>query len=138
MAANRRPVPLRRRRLIRMSEQLIRYLSVGVINTLVGLSIIWGLMLLGVDPVTANACGYAVGLVVAFILNRAWTFRVEAEFGQIVRYLLAFMVAYGINVVILNFCLQLFGGQGFLEQLPAMAAYTLSFYLLCKYYVFRA
>ena len=121
-----------------MSEQLIRYLSVGVINTLVGLSIIWGLMLLGVDPVTANACGYAVGLVVAFILNRAWTFRVEAEFGQIVRYLLAFMVAYGINVVILNFCLQLFGGQGFLEQLPAMAAYTLSFYLLCKYYVFRA
>ena len=138
MAANRRPVPLRRRRLIRMSEQLIRYLSVGVINTLVGLSIIWGLMLLGVDPVTANACGYAVGLVVAFILNRAWTFRVEAEFGQIVRYLLAFMVAYGINVVILNVCLQLFGGQGFLEQLPAMAAYTLSFYLLCKYYVFRA
>jgi putative flippase GtrA len=136
MAAPRRAVSLRRRGVIAMPGEILRYLSVGALNTLVGLSVIWGLMLLGVPPVPANLGGYVVGLVIAFFLNRAWTFRATAQAWQGLRYIAAFGLAYGLNLAILTAGLALFDAQGFVAQLPALAAYTASFFVLCKYYVF--
>lgn len=53
----------------------IRFCSVGVLNTLIGLAIIFGLMRFGgVQYVLANAIGYAIGMMLSFALNRSWTF----------------------------------------------------------------
>ena len=121
-----------------MRTEVLRYLAVGVLNKATGLSAIWGLMLLGVAPIAANLGGYLIGLCVAFVLYRRWAFRVGSTQGQVLRFALAFAVAYGINVAALSAGLALFDARGFLAQLPALAAYTVSFYFLNKFYVFAA
>lgn len=136
MAAARRAVSMRRCSVIAVPGEVLRYLSVGVLNTLVGLSVIWGLILLGAPPVPANLGGYVAGLMIAFFLNRAWTFRATARPRQALRYIAAFGLAYGINLAILTVGLALLDLHGFLAQLPALAGYTVSFFLLCKFFVF--
>ena len=64
-ALQRRPVAL----------QLLRFVVVGVANTLTTYAVIWLLHARGgvaVGP--ASAAGYAVGMVQGFALNRFWTF----------------------------------------------------------------
>jgi hypothetical protein len=52
-----------------------RLLSVGAVNTLVGLGVIYACKrLLVFGDILANASGYAVGVTIAFMLNRHWTF----------------------------------------------------------------
>jgi putative flippase GtrA len=54
---------------------LMRYLLVGVANTLVGLSTIYFAMyILQLGVVSANAFGYSIGILLSFALNKTWTF----------------------------------------------------------------
>ncbi|ASM35566.1 GtrA-like protein [Campylobacter sputorum subsp. bubulus] len=46
-----------------LDTKLIKYLLVGVLNTIVGFGIIFGLMFLGVSPEISNLSGYLVGIV---------------------------------------------------------------------------
>ena len=67
--------------------QFLRYSLVGLLNTALGLLVIWGLMLAGFGPYSANVAGYAVGLVLSFFLNRAWTFHAQRESWPVARFL---------------------------------------------------
>lgn len=118
-------------------RQIMRYLSVGLVNTLVGLSLIWSLMFLGLHPLVANAAGYGVGMVIAFFLNREWTFQVAARSGQATRYIISFLISYGINIAVLISTISFFESAGFIAQPVAIAAYSVSFFLISKHYVFR-
>src|SRR3546814_17340484 len=77
----------------------IRFVIVGVLNTLVGLGIIFGgKYFLGMGDVTANIAGYAVGLLVSFTLNYAWTFEYSGpKLAAAVRFLMVFGVSYILN-----------------------------------------
>ena len=55
--------------------QLHRYSMVGLLNTLLGYGVIFALMALSISALVANAVGYAVALVLAFVLNRQFVFR---------------------------------------------------------------
>jgi len=84
-------------------RQLARFLTVGLVNTLVGLAVIFLLMRLGAHYVFANASGYAVGLGVSFVLNRSWTFRAKSgASGQLARYLSVFAVCYLLNLAVVG------------------------------------
>jgi putative flippase GtrA len=53
----------------------LRFVVGGVINTVVGLGIIYGCKyFLEMNNVLANIAGYVVGLTVSFALNSTWTF----------------------------------------------------------------
>src|SRR5580700_2240950 len=79
---------------------LIRYLAVGVANTMIGLSTIYLCMaVLRTSDVISNLVGYAVGITCSFILNRRWTFQTrDAIAPQLARFLLVLAVAYIINL----------------------------------------
>ena len=81
-------------------RQLLRFLSVGVLNTLVGLTAIYCLRASGASEVAANAGGYAIALVASFITNKRWTFESEGNWG---RHLLGFLsivlFAYTLNLL---------------------------------------
>lgn len=109
----------------------------GALNTMLGLSVIYGLMLLAVHAVVSNLIGYAAGLALAFTLNRSWTFRVKFARAQVLKYILAFLISYGLNLAILKTALTMLHMNPFLAQLPALATYTASFFLLSKHYVFH-
>lgn len=115
-------------------DELLRYGVAGALNSLVG----YGVFILALDwfalaPQLANASSYAVGLCMAFVLNRYFVFS-GARFScaAAVRFLLCFGFAFAINQLVLVVLLS--GGLAGprIAQLFAMATYTVAFYALNK------
>jgi putative flippase GtrA len=84
---------------------LIRYLLVGVVNTLVGLGIIYlAMYFLHMDLASSNAIGYTIGIMVSFVLNKKWTFDSQDQVVySFLRYLLVLLVAYVTNLATVLF-----------------------------------
>lgn len=124
-------------------EQVVRFGGVGVLNTIVGLAIIWLAMWVGMPPIASNAIGYAVGLTLSFWLNRSWTFeggqqnnsssglRSEAQ-----RFFIAFLTAWLLNVAVVWMGLHYTTSSPYLLQIAGMATYTLMFFVICRVWVF--
>jgi putative flippase GtrA len=117
-------------------SQLMRYGLVGVANTFVGLGVILILqMLAGLDPYSANAGGYAVGLATSFLLNRAWTFRVsDRPADRLLRFMLAFAISYTANLGTLALLINPVGMVA--AQAVAVVVYSTIFFVFCRVYVF--
>ena len=116
----------------------IRFCSVGVLNTLIGLAIIFGLMRFGgVQYVLANAIGYAVGMALSFALNRSWTF---AHNGPILhsalQWALVIAVAYAVNISLVVAVHEYFGVDRYLSQAFGVLAYTGLSFLGGRFYAF--
>lgn len=117
--------------------QFIRFGLVGVLNTLVGLFVIWGLMAMGVPMVWANAGGYATGLVVSLTLNKKFTFGSSARWRRIVpRFALVTLVAYVVNLTVVMVSANAFMVDRYLSQLFGMPFYTLMCFLGYRHFVF--
>jgi len=118
--------------------QLHRFLLVGMINTGVGLSIIWSLMWSGLSPITANLIGYMVGGGVSFYLNGSWTFATKNHdvrtFG---RFLIAFFISYCVNFISLKFSLGYTELSPYLLQCVAVGMYSICFFVLSRHFVFK-
>jgi putative flippase GtrA len=68
-------------------EQLIRFVAVGVTNTLLSLLVYSLLIATGVPYPLAGAIGFTVGAVNGYVLNRRWTFACEDSTAVRGRYL---------------------------------------------------
>jgi putative flippase GtrA len=123
-----------------LDRSLIRYLLVGVANTLVGLGVIYFSMYeLGLGNVTSNALGYGVGIVVSFGLNRQWTFRhTGSALPAMARFLVVTAVAYVANLGAVLVLSEGLGLNRYLAQLGGAPPYTLVGYLGSRYFAFRA
>jgi putative flippase GtrA len=79
-----------------------RFGVVGVVNTLVGLTVVllarqWT----GWNEVQANALGYGIGLLVSFLLNRRWTFDHKGGWWpSAVRFVTVVAAAWSVNVCV--------------------------------------
>lgn len=118
--------------------QALRFGLVGVANTAVGLTVIFGAMsLLEMPPLWANLAGYIVGLTVSFVLNARWTFRSRVVPTRAARFMAAFGVSYVLNVAVLTSAVH--GGINvYLSQILAAVSYSLAFFVLSKFFVFRS
>ena len=116
---------------------LIKYLGSGVVNTLIGFAIIFGLMASGVGPFTANVLGYLGGLFAGFLLARHFIFCSEGDFfSQGRRYIAAFAVSYSANVFVLYVCMVQLGVGKYLCQILAIITYVGLMYPLSRWVVF--
>ena len=120
-------------------KQFIRYVLVGVFNTVFGYCIIFACMyLLGLGAELSNAIGYAVGLLVSYTLNRHFTFaskhRRTTEFA---RFLLVFGIAYALNFAVLLVLLHGLHVHAGVSQVLAGIVYVGASYLMNKFWVFR-
>lgn len=115
----------------------IRFLIVGVANTMVGLGTIFAAKaLLDFGDIAANMAGYSLGLIVSFVLNRQWTFLDSGAIGPAaLRFLLTFAVSYTINLATVLGLIAL-GMNSYLAQTLGTIPYTVTFYLLSRYVVF--
>jgi len=118
---------------------LAKFAAVGVLNTLLGYAVIFGCMYaLGMSAVLSNVLGYAVGLVLSFVLNRNFTFRSSsAALPEAVRFVVIFLVAYVANLGVLLLLTQVLGVHDGLSQVIAGVAYFVLSFVLNKHYVFR-
>lgn len=119
--------------------QVLRYLMVGVVNTAVGLSIIFALMHAGVADLAANAIGYAVGLCVSFVLNGRWTFGATAlDVGRLLRFLLVVGVAYFANLAALVVARDALDWGSHVGQLAGAVTYTAVGFIGSRWFAFAA
>lgn len=118
------------------SALLSRYVGSGMLNTVAGFAVIFALMAVGVSPLWANVAGYAVGLVLGFVVTKKLVFRSNGHFvGESVRYLAAFAVCFALNLYALQRLLE--HSSAVVAQLGAAVVYTGSMYLLTRFLVFR-
>lgn len=122
----------------RRIPELGRFISVGVLNTLIGLSIIYAAKaLLGMGDVAANLLGYGAGLGISFVLNGWWTFDYRGPRGPaLTRFLLVTAAAYGMNLLTVIAAIEMLGLNAYLAQALGIAPYTLTSYLGSKYFAF--
>jgi len=120
-------------------REVVSFGLVGLVNTAVGYGTILALMALGLGPVLANAGGYALGICVSYLLNSRFTFaRRNAPGGttRVLRFGIAVAIAWLINLAVLQLALRAMAPA--YAQGIAMIAYTLSFFLLSRSFVFAA
>lgn len=122
------------------SAKLTRFLSVGLLNTAVGLSIIYLCKwLFGLGDVAANMSGYGVGIVISFYLNARWTFAYQGNMhAALVRFLAVMLVAYLANLVVVMTLIDAFGVNSYLAQACGTPAFTLTAFLGSRIYAFGA
>jgi len=123
----------------RMAGEALRFAIVGVANTLVGLFAIYGMLFFtDAGPVVANACGYAIGFIVSFVLNRAWSFRSNRSVTQdLPRYLAVAATSYCCNLAVVVLGAHLFPRSPYAIQFLGIATYTTLMFLGCRMFVFR-
>jgi putative flippase GtrA len=119
----------------------LRYGVAGVLNTLVGFSIILALDLgLHLDPHLANAIGYAVGICVSFALSKLFVFKARKTTRSApLRYVVAVAVAFGLNQGVLTLA-KLALPHGALWSVAAQGSaavtYTAALFLMSHFWVF--
>ena len=126
-------------------EELARFFRfglAGVANTLVGLGIIAALDIgLHVRPAIANAVGYAVGIALSFILSRQFVFRSRRPARMAApRFLISAAIAFVLNQAALAIAGHLLGGDPALRlaaQICGMCVYTLTLFVLGRFWIFR-
>jgi len=122
-----------------LSWSFVRYLCVGVINTLLGLSVIYfGIYVLRLDDVSANLIGYLVGALCSFGLNRSWTFsNHSAPMIQFAKFLAVMVGAYLLNILSVVVMIKFMGFNRYLSHAIGTAPYTLAGYFGNRYFTFR-
>jgi putative flippase GtrA len=119
--------------------QFWRFLCVGLVNTFVGLTMVYACKYFGgMGDLAANASGYALGLCVSFTLNRKWTFAHHGAIGPAAaRFLAVAGIAYAMNLLTVMLCIHGLGINGYLAQALGIPPYTLTAYVLSRAWAFR-
>ncbi len=149
--------------------QLIKYGLVGIVNTLLTALVIWVMLRFvfgvkndadasNVAMSVSNICGYVVGLINSFVLNRTWTFQSKTNWKKgFLKFVIAFVFCYLIQlgvVLILNSSDLIpslsFGtidmesastsytiSSAYICQLIGIVTYTVLNFFCNKYYTFR-
>ena len=120
------------------ARQFARFCLVGLVNTGVGVGTIFAAKAIAAwNDLAANILGYALGLTVSFVLNRGWTFSDHGDIRQAAsRFLLAFAVAYPLNLLTVFGLRDLAQVDSYLAQAAGVVPYTLCFFLISRHFVF--
>jgi putative flippase GtrA len=118
-----------------MIPQFFKFVAIGAINTVVGLSVICAaIYFFSINPIVANAVGYLVGIGLSFILNAKMTFRQESlSRHMFVRFVVICLIAYIVNVAAV--WVGLAEGK-YAAQVIGMALYTLVSFFGSRLFVF--
>lgn len=119
---------------------LIRFASTGVLNTLVGLGVIFALKwFVGMTDTAANLLGYGVGLLVSYLVNSRWTFRYRKSLLPVLpRYLTVISVAYLANLGVVHYCIERIQLNSYFAQACGVIPYAGLSYVLLRYFVFHS
>jgi putative flippase GtrA len=109
----------------------VRYAAVGVVNTVVGLSVIYALKyFFEFRDVVANLVGYTIALCGGYALNSRWTFSYTgSDVSGVVKYMIVLAVAYACNLITVLMAIHQFRVDGYYAQPLGIVPYTVVGYL---------
>lgn len=115
----------------------IRYLGVGVINTIFGFGLIFALMFFGLSPELSNVVGYSFGVCLSYVLNKFFTFKSKTKNkAEFFKFIASMLIAYILNFIALKVLLE-FQINAYIAQIISGGVYTLSGFLLSKFWTFK-
>lgn len=120
-------------------QQLGRFGLVGLVNTAIGLTVIYGLMFFCKWPsLLANFVGFAVGVGIGFFLNGRWSFSYQnLAAHNFYRYAFVVIISYLLNFSIVYTAEAYLAVNAYFAQIIGMAVYSLLFFFGCRIYVFK-
>ena len=121
-----------------LTKQFASYAIIGLTTN--GLSFLGFALLtwLKLSPVYAISIIYPVHITLTFILNKSWTFSHEGSIStSAVRYLIAYVGCYGLNVAALKFFNGYLGYSHLIVQAIAILVFALLLFVALKYWVYR-
>lgn len=120
-----------------INNHFTRYLFAGVINTVIGyLVFLISVNALGLHVYISNLLGYIIGLTCSYNLNVNFVFNIKNKTKQrFYVFIVSFVVCFLLNQLVLFLSTQYF--NIYFAQITAMFSYTLSFYALNKYFIFK-
>lgn len=125
--------------------QPAKFLLVGIINTIVGYSVMFGAYnLLHLDYWVSSAANYVIGSICSFFLNKYFTFQARKfSVAEIVRFIICivvcYLIGYGIARPVVRFIFQSAGPivQDNLAMLGGSGVFTVLNFFGQKFFVFR-
>jgi len=118
-----------------MAVQFMRFLAVGLINSLFGYSCFAGLLAIGLHYALALLLATAIGVVFNFKTTGALVFRSSAN-HLIFRFFAVYGIVYSINVILIK-CLLQFGLNSYASGAILLLPIAALSYILNKKYVFK-
>ncbi len=126
-------------------EKLLKFILVGVVNTLVGTAIMFGLYNLAhCSYWVSSAANYILTSILSYFLNKYFTFQNrERSVGQVVRFVVNIAVCYGLAYGLAKpLCLQLLANASAtvrdnVSMLVGMCLFTGLNYLGQRLFAFR-
>ncbi|MDK8450489.1 GtrA family protein [Corynebacterium mastitidis] len=110
-----------------LKSQGIRFLISGGISAVVDLGLTWVCnVLVGMSIPASRTIGFVFGTLVAYMINRRWTFSAEPSWRRFLAVMCLYAVTYGINVGGQTLCQRLFQDWGWDHNLALLVAFVLS------------
>lgn len=125
-------------------SSFLRFLLVGIFNTVFGYSLIFAFMYLaGLSPELSNLLGYTVAIMLSFVLNKYFTFArrntatASRTGAELLRFLIVFACAYAANYLTLLLLIYQLGLHAGISQLLAGVVYVGISYFMNARFTFR-
>ncbi len=118
-----------------------KYISVGVINTLLTLVVtFFCYKILNIDYRISYAIGFFIGFLNSLVLNNIYTFKERKnnfDFQYIIKFSIFFILAFLVSEVALIIMVEILHYNELASIVMSMAVYTLLSYLLFDKFVFQ-
>jgi len=93
-------------------------------------------MFAGLSATLSNAIGYFFGAILSYTLNKKYTFKSkEPNKTEALKFFMVLAISYGLNFVTLQILLNHI--NPYYAQFISAVVYTLSSFLLAKFFVFK-
>lgn len=118
----------------------VRFLIVGLLNTVISYGVYCGLLFLSVYYITASIVGYCLAMINSYILNKIWSFRDFSKYTSknLIYFILVNFFSLFTNVLILYFLIEFIFLNKYFAQLVALFFSTFINYAGCKKFVFSS
>ena len=120
-------------------KKIKRFIFVGIFNAISGYTLIILLYsLLNFNFYLSNFIGYLFGLIISFILNRNFVFKVEDKIlSQFIKYIFSFFLSYLLNIFVFYISSEFINLNKYLSLLIASLFYSISFFISCNFFTFK-
>lgn len=117
--------------------QSIKYALVGLANTAITAVIIFACMKIGLSLYYSNALGYIVGIAFSFLVNSLFTFTTPLTKVKFVKFIICAFICYLANLIVIKVLIHIYPESVYLVQLSGMIIYTISGFIINKYWVMK-
>lgn len=125
--------------MVMISRQFVRYVIVGTLTNVSGYLLYLFVTALGVSPILTISIFYPIYIGLAFYLHKTVSFGHKGQLtSSAVKYLVAYIGCYFLNVAMLAFFSDYLGVPHWLVQGCAVVFFALLLFVIQRYWIFAS